>query len=208
MANSRRKFIKISALGLGGVAATSSSLNMFGANSYLKSTNKEELKRTATYCEVCFWKCAAWAYTNEDGAIKKSVIKLNYVFTISKNMVYKKLFLLSEQKKYEVYIGLRSRLSNFNNKLNELVDEKLKKYFSITKEALDMVKGAFDVTRKEQAIDFYDMASRYYSDAQHFFKKGDYINAFAAVNYSHGWLDAGARIKLFNVNDNKLFTVD
>lgn len=146
--------------------------------------------------------------SKKDGAIKKSVIKLNYVFTISKNMVYKKLFLLSEQKKYEVYIGLRSRLSNFNNKLNELVDEKLKKYFSITKEALDMVKGAFDVTRKEQAIDFYDMASRYYSDAQHFFKKGDYINAFAAVNYSHGWLDAGARIKLFNVNDNKLFTVD
>ena len=73
MANSRRKFIKISALGLGGVAATSSSLNMFGANSYLKSTNKEELKRTATYCEVCFWKCAAWAYTNEDGAIKKII---------------------------------------------------------------------------------------------------------------------------------------
>ena len=77
MTTSRRKFIKISALGLGGVAATTSAINVFGANSYLDDlANKKvskEFKRTATYCEVCFWKCAAWTYTNEEGEIKKII---------------------------------------------------------------------------------------------------------------------------------------
>jgi len=77
MTTSRRKFIKISALGLGGVAATTSALNMFGSNSYLDELVKENVakkfKRTATYCEVCFWKCAGWTYTDEDGAIKKII---------------------------------------------------------------------------------------------------------------------------------------
>ncbi|MCF6167756.1 molybdopterin-dependent oxidoreductase [Lutibacter sp.] len=75
MTTSRRKFIKISALGLGGVAASTSALNMFGANTYLDDLVKQNIadkfKRTATYCEVCFWKCAAWAYTNEEGEIIK-----------------------------------------------------------------------------------------------------------------------------------------
>jgi uncharacterized protein len=93
--------------------------------------------------------------------------------------------------------------------MKEITEEKIKKYFSITKEALDMIKDkGLDETRLDQAEDFLDMATRYYSDAQHFYSKGDFINAFAAVNYAHGWLDAGARIKLFKVNDSRLFTVD
>lgn len=77
MTTSRRKFIKISAIGLGGVAATTGALNMFGSNSYLdelvKDNVEKKLKRTATYCEVCFWKCAGWTYTNEEGAVKKII---------------------------------------------------------------------------------------------------------------------------------------
>jgi hypothetical protein len=92
--------------------------------------------------------------------------------------------------------------------MKEITREKLEKYFAITKEALDKVRGNFDPARKKDAADFYDMASRYYSDAQHFLSKGDYVNAFAAVNYAHGWLDAGARIGLFLVKDSRLFTVD
>lgn len=38
-----------------------------------------------------------------DGAIKKSVIKLNYIFTISDILVEKKLFSLSKNKKKEVF---------------------------------------------------------------------------------------------------------
>jgi len=92
--------------------------------------------------------------------------------------------------------------------MNTITKEKLEKYFSVTKEALEKVKDKFDPERKKAAEDFFDMASRYYSDAQHFFGKDDYVNAFAALNYAHGWLDAGARIRLFKVNDSRLFTVD
>ncbi len=77
MTTSRRKFIKISALGFGGLAASTSALSMFGGNSYLdelvKQSVSKKFNRTATYCEVCFWKCAGWAHTNEDGEIKKII---------------------------------------------------------------------------------------------------------------------------------------
>ena len=92
---------------------------------------------------------------------------------------------------------------------NKITDEKLEKYFKVTKAALDMVKDkGLDEKRKKEAEDFLDMAERYYSDALHFKKKGDIVNSFACLNYAHGWLDAGARIKLFKVNDPKLFAVD
>ncbi|MDV7188501.1 molybdopterin-dependent oxidoreductase [Lutibacter sp. TH_r2] len=77
MTTSRRKFIKISALGLGGVAATTSTFSMFGSSSYLNELVKEnvskKLKITPTYCEVCFWKCAGWTYSDEDGNIQKII---------------------------------------------------------------------------------------------------------------------------------------
>jgi uncharacterized protein len=92
---------------------------------------------------------------------------------------------------------------------NTITKEKLDKYFSITKEALEMAKDKFDLDRNAEAEDFFDMASRYYSDAEHFFNdKKDMVLAFAALNYAHGWLDAGARIGLFKVKDSRLFTVD
>lgn len=91
---------------------------------------------------------------------------------------------------------------------DKITSKKLNQYFSITKEALDKVKPALDLSRLKEAEDFLDMASRYYSDAEHFQKKGDWVLAFAALNYAHGWLDAGARIGLFKVKDSRLFTVD
>lgn len=91
--------------------------------------------------------------------------------------------------------------------MNTITDEKLDKYFDITSRALKKIKIV--TAHKKQAEDALDMAKRYFSDAQHFRAKGDYINAFAAVNYAHGWLDAGARLGLFDVgHDSELFTVD
>ncbi len=92
-----------------------------------------------------------------------------------------------------------------------ITEEKLAKYFSITGEALAKAGAAIDASspeREAQARDFLDMAQRYHDDALHFRSKGDQVNAFAALNYAHGWLDAGARIRLFRVNDSRLFTVD
>lgn len=37
--------------------------------------------------------------TKKDGALKDSIIKLNYIFTISDKMVKKRLFALSKEKK-------------------------------------------------------------------------------------------------------------
>jgi len=94
--------------------------------------------------------------------------------------------------------------------MNQITKKKLEKYFSITGEALDAAKvsGNRLPEMQLQREDFLDMIERYYSDAQHFAKNADDVNAFAALNYAHGWLDAGARLGLFDVHDSRLFTVD
>ena len=92
---------------------------------------------------------------------------------------------------------------------NIITKDKLVKYFTLTGKAIAMVKShELDIDRMDQANDFLDMAQRYYSDANHFFEKGQWVIAFGALNYSHGWLDAGARSGLFKVKDSTLFTVD
>jgi len=50
--------------------------------------------------------------TKKEGAIKDSIIKLNYIFTISEVMVEKKLFDLSKEKKQIVFDTLVKKLSN------------------------------------------------------------------------------------------------
>ena len=50
----------------------------------------------------------------EDGALKDSVIKLNYIFTISTAMISKTLFHLTTKKKQLVFNELQKRLSELN----------------------------------------------------------------------------------------------
>ena len=52
--------------------------------------------------------------TKEEGAVKDSIIKLNYIFTISKAMIVKTLFHLSTEKKQMVYHELLHRLHQLN----------------------------------------------------------------------------------------------
>ena len=92
---------------------------------------------------------------------------------------------------------------------NTITQEKIDKYFGISNEALEKVRShEMDIDRIEEANDFLDMATRYYQDAKHFYEKGDWVLAYGALNYCHGWLDAGARSGLFKVKDSRLFTVD
>ena len=49
--------------------------------------------------------------SKKDGAIKNSVIKLNYIFTTSEKLIMKKLFHISKDKKREVYKEFMKRLS-------------------------------------------------------------------------------------------------
>jgi len=90
---------------------------------------------------------------------------------------------------------------------NTITKEKLSKYFSITEKALTQVKKNIIKGKENYAKEIIDMVENYISDAKHFEKQGNIINSFAALNYAHGWLDAGVRLDIFNVKDDKLFTV-
>ena len=93
---------------------------------------------------------------------------------------------------------------------NTISREKIERYLSITKKALNKLEiaGPERSFNRKMADDFLNMATSYYKDARHFYETGDYINAFASVNYAHGWLDCGARIGLFDVEgDDNLFTL-
>lgn len=85
--------------------------------------------------------------------------------------------------------------------------EKIEKYNEITSTALKIAKISIAKSKEKQAKEIILMVECYLSDAMHFKKKKDYINSFAALNYAHGWLDAGARLKIFKVTDNRLFTI-
>ncbi|PIO07198.1 DUF357 domain-containing protein [Candidatus Pacearchaeota archaeon CG10_big_fil_rev_8_21_14_0_10_34_12] len=90
---------------------------------------------------------------------------------------------------------------------DKITKEKLEKYFVLTTKALEKVKKKIVKHKISEAKEVINMASNYLSDAKYFKKKDDFVNAFAALNYAHGWIDSGVRLGVFNVNDNKLFTV-
>ncbi len=89
----------------------------------------------------------------------------------------------------------------------EITEQKIKKYKELTKKALKIARGKIAKGKEKEAGEIIEMVSNYLSDAKHFEKKGDFVNAFAALNYAHGWLDSGVRLDIFNVTDDKLFTV-
>ena len=91
-----------------------------------------------------------------------------------------------------------------------LPEELVQKDLDVTRRALDTVKVIAPEKSYARRIaeDFLTMARSYFRDALHFVEKGDFVNGFAAVNYAHGWLDAGARLGVFDVGgDNRLFTL-
>ncbi|KQM11833.1 hypothetical protein AOA80_05640 [Methanomassiliicoccales archaeon RumEn M1] len=94
--------------------------------------------------------------------------------------------------------------------MRQLSEEKVLKYLDTTRRALEklVIAAPERSFNRRLAEDFLNMATSYYEDAKHFRESGDLVNAFAAVNYAHGWLDCGARIGLFDVGqDDKLFTL-
>ncbi len=90
---------------------------------------------------------------------------------------------------------------------NTITQEKIEKYFNLTESALEIVKKNIIKGKEAESKEIIDMVTNYVSDAHHFFDKDDWVNAFAALNYAHGWLDSGVRLKVFDVDDDSLFTV-
>jgi hypothetical protein len=94
--------------------------------------------------------------------------------------------------------------------MREITDEKIARYLDLTQRALDKLTVAPPAPShlRDVAEDFLKMARSYHADARHFAAEGDHVNAFACVNYAHGWLDAGARLGLWDVSgDDVLFTL-
>jgi hypothetical protein len=79
--------------------------------------------------------------------------------------------------------------------LKERVDYYLKK-------ARPLFDGLKDTQPKETDLKkiqkrFRQMAFDYYSDAIHFYEKGEYARALAALEYAEGWMDAGCELGVF-----------
>ena len=84
------------------------------------------------------------------------------------------------------------------------ISEVSERYIEVSQEALSKIKVAPPQRsfHRKAAEDFLEMAKAYFSDAKHFHENGDHARALAAVNYAHGWLDAGARLGLFDVGED------
>ena len=90
---------------------------------------------------------------------------------------------------------------------NKITKAKIEKYFKLTSTALEKVKKSVVKGKEKHAKEIIEMVENYLADAKYFYEKKDFVNTFAALNYSHGWLDSGVRLDVFKVKDDKLFTV-
>ncbi|MFC7154693.1 DUF357 domain-containing protein [Halomarina halobia] len=90
------------------------------------------------------------------------------------------------------------------------LEEKTDRYERLLAEALDAATVAVPEGSPlaDAAAEYREMARSYLDDGRHFRERGDLVNALASFSYGHGWLDAGARVGLFDVPDEgHLFTV-
>ncbi len=94
--------------------------------------------------------------------------------------------------------------------LKKELKAKVRRYNSLTSRALKKAKICVPKSSYLHgvALDYKQMAGSYFDDASHFEKKGDLLLALASLSYAHAWLDAGARLGVFDVKgDDKLFTL-
>lgn len=89
-----------------------------------------------------------------------------------------------------------------------ITKEKINKYYNLSKRALEMIKKSIIKGKENESKDVLEMAECYLKDSKHFEAKNDRVNAFACINYAHGWIDCACRLKVFKVNDPELFAVD
>jgi len=103
---------------------------------------------------------------------------------------------------------MRKKEAILNTKMQDKITmQKIEKYRNLTTKALKLAEKNIVKGKEQEAKEIIQMVSCYLKDSEYFEKQGHLVNAFACLNYAHGWLDAGARLKIFNVKDNKLFTI-
>ena len=90
------------------------------------------------------------------------------------------------------------------------LEEKTDRYEELLAEALEAAEIAPQegTPLYEAGQEYEEMARSYLEDGRHFREDGDAVDALASFSYGHGWLDAGARIGVFEVpTEGHLFTV-
>ena len=90
------------------------------------------------------------------------------------------------------------------------LEEKTDRYEALLADALDAAEIAPQEGTQlhKAALEYREMAEAYLNDGRHFREQDDLVNALASFSYGHGWMDAGARIGVFDVpTDGHLFTV-
>jgi hypothetical protein len=90
------------------------------------------------------------------------------------------------------------------------ITEKTDRYEGLLAEALAEAEIAVPAGTPlaDAAEEYEEMAQSYLEDGRHFREDDDLVNALASFSYGHAWLDAGARMGLFDVPDEgHLFTV-
>ena len=106
---------------------------------------------------------------------------------------------------------LFERISTSNDEEgSKITDEKMAKYLDITTRARKKARIASPVRSfdRKLAIRFMETSKALFKTAVDYRRDDDFVRAFAAVNYSHAWLDGAARIGLFDVEeDDVLFTL-
>lgn len=90
---------------------------------------------------------------------------------------------------------------------DRVTKEKIQRYRTITSKAVEIAKSSVVKGKEKDAQEIINMVSDYLSDSEYFEKNKDLVNAFAALSYAHGWLDAGVRLDIFNIKNDKFFTV-
>ena len=90
---------------------------------------------------------------------------------------------------------------------DRITKEKIKRYRTLTSKAIKIAKNSVARGKEKEAEEIIKMVSDYLSDSEYFEKNEDFINAFSALSYAHGWLDAGARLGIFDVKDDRFFTI-
>ena len=89
--------------------------------------------------------------------------------------------------------------------MDKVTKTKIEKYRKLTEKALKIAKKSIVKGKEKEAEEIIEIIECYISDSSHFQKKGNFVNSFACINYAHGWLDCGARLKVFDVKNRKLF---
>ena len=88
--------------------------------------------------------------------------------------------------------------------------ERINKYLDLTAKAVAKVSiiSESGTENHVKAKDILGMVNAYHSDAKFFLDEGRGDDAFAAVNYAHGWIDCGVRLGyLDGKGDWQLFTL-